>query len=127
MHGIFMQNHEIQVMEEFMTLLSRELTCAHGETTQLLIFSVNKLGGKRFLQEKKQTDSSVLRIREYLGFEGRVMRSSLVPLSCSGGRCTLNMSTLKRPPIGVLREGELQLRCRPRHLTVDQNEEVRRQ
>ncbi|GFT46474.1 hypothetical protein TNCV_3219701 [Trichonephila clavipes] len=46
-----------------------------------------------------------------------------------GGRYTLNMSSLKRPPAGVVRkltERVGQLRCRPRHLTMVQNYDVRR-
>ncbi|GFV20350.1 transposable element Tc3 transposase [Trichonephila clavipes] len=47
---------------------------------------------------------------------------------CRGGRCTLKMSRLKRPPVGVvfkLGEGGFQLRCRLRDLV--QKDEFRRQ
>ncbi|GFV33423.1 hypothetical protein TNCV_758471 [Trichonephila clavipes] len=42
---------------------------------------------------------------------------------CRRGRCTLNMSRLKRPPVGVVWKirGLCQLQCRPRHLTRDHN------
>ncbi|GFY25175.1 transposable element Tc3 transposase [Trichonephila clavipes] len=46
-----------------------------------------------------------------------------------GGRCMLNMSSLKDPPVDVvckLGEG-CRIRCRPRHLTMVQNYEVRHQ
>ncbi|GFV71102.1 hypothetical protein TNCV_698931 [Trichonephila clavipes] len=45
---------------------------------------------------------------------------------CRGGRCTLNTSRLKRPPVAVVWKSreECQLRCRPRHLTMVQNTEV---
>ncbi|GFT07566.1 hypothetical protein TNCV_4045321 [Trichonephila clavipes] len=47
-----------------------------------------------------------------------------------GGRCSLNMSRLKNPPVSVVwklgKKGR-QLRCCPRHLTMVQNYEVRRQ
>ncbi|GFV30312.1 hypothetical protein TNCV_97871 [Trichonephila clavipes] len=45
----------------------------------------------------------------------------------SGGRCTLNMSRLKRAfrRYGTeVRRGGYQLRCRPRHLILVQNYEV---
>ncbi|GFV19162.1 hypothetical protein TNCV_3223801 [Trichonephila clavipes] len=48
---------------------------------------------------------------------------------CRGGQCTLNLSRIKCPPVGVqwkLGEvGASQLRCRSRHLTEVQNYEVR--
>ncbi|GFX31537.1 DUF4817 domain-containing protein [Trichonephila clavipes] len=43
---------------------------------------------------------------------------------CREGRCTLNLSRLKSPPVGVVKklgEEECQLRCRPLQLTMDQN------
>ncbi|GFT03702.1 hypothetical protein TNCV_278641 [Trichonephila clavipes] len=46
---------------------------------------------------------------------------------CRAGRCSLNMSRLKRLPIGLvwnLGEG-CQNRCRPRHLSMVQNYEIR--
>ncbi|GFV13953.1 hypothetical protein TNCV_524301 [Trichonephila clavipes] len=44
-----------------------------------------------------------------------------------GERCTLNLSRAqKRPPVDVVvRKGGCQLRCRSRHLTMFQNDEVR--
>ncbi|GFS53595.1 hypothetical protein TNCV_730451 [Trichonephila clavipes] len=42
---------------------------------------------------------------------------------CRGGLCSLNMSRIKHPPVGVeVRSGwGCQLRCRPRPLTMVQN------
>ncbi|GFU20717.1 hypothetical protein TNCV_3176541 [Trichonephila clavipes] len=47
---------------------------------------------------------------------------------CRGGRCTLNVSRVRRPPVGVVKfeEGVGYLRCRPHHLTMVQNDEIRR-
>ncbi|GFV70714.1 hypothetical protein TNCV_2022781 [Trichonephila clavipes] len=62
----------------------------------------------------------------------RVMSSSPVPLKTRrvGQRCTLNLTSLKCPPFGVkckLGEGLPQLRFRLHHLTMVQNDKVRRQ
>ncbi|GFY19762.1 transposable element Tcb1 transposase [Trichonephila clavipes] len=49
---------------------------------------------------------------------------------CKEGHCTLNLSMLKRPPVGVawkLGEEEFQLGCCPRHLTIVQDYEAYRQ
>ncbi|GFX70262.1 uncharacterized protein TNCV_4616991 [Trichonephila clavipes] len=59
-------------------------------------------------------------------------RSNPVPLKTRrvGQRCTLNLSraeTSSRWCGVVVRRGECQLRCRPRHLTKVQNYMVRRQ
>ncbi|GFS50005.1 hypothetical protein TNCV_1836491 [Trichonephila clavipes] len=54
------------------------------------------------------------------------MSSNLVPLKIRrvGDRCTVNLSRLERPPVGVgVRRGS-QLRCHPRPLTMVQNDEV---
>ncbi|GFY35563.1 uncharacterized protein TNCV_196631 [Trichonephila clavipes] len=61
-----------------------------------------------------------------------VMSSSPVPLKTRrvGQRCTLNLSraeTSSRWCGVVVRRGRCQLRCRPRHLTMVQNYEARRQ
>ncbi|GFT79341.1 uncharacterized protein TNCV_3275681 [Trichonephila clavipes] len=63
---------------------------------------------------------------------GFVTSSSPVPLKTHrvGQRCTLNLSraeTSSRWCGVVVRRGECQLRCRPRHLTMVQNYVVRRQ
>ncbi|GFU85325.1 uncharacterized protein TNCV_2386301 [Trichonephila clavipes] len=62
----------------------------------------------------------------------RVMSSSPVPLQTHRveERCTLNLSRAQRSSrwCGVeARRGSCQLRCRPRHLTMVQNDELRRQ
>ncbi|GFT76923.1 uncharacterized protein TNCV_2860661 [Trichonephila clavipes] len=57
-----------------------------------------------------------------------VTSSSPVPLKTRrvGEGCTLNLS--RRPPVSVVvRRGGRLLRCRPHHLTIIQNDEVRRQ
>ncbi|GFV84190.1 uncharacterized protein TNCV_3038501 [Trichonephila clavipes] len=61
-----------------------------------------------------------------------VTGSSPVPIKTRrvGQRCTLNLSraeTSSRWCGVVVRRGECQLRCRPRHLTMVQNYVVRRQ
>ncbi|GFU57044.1 hypothetical protein TNCV_1779111 [Trichonephila clavipes] len=49
-------------------------------------------------------------------------------LLCGGGRSTLNLSRLKRPPTGVVvRRRGFQLEVRPRQMTRFQKDEVRRQ
>ncbi|GFT92971.1 hypothetical protein TNCV_741111 [Trichonephila clavipes] len=58
------------------------------------------------------------------------MSSSSVSLKIHrvGERCKLNLSELKRSPVGVVvRRVGCQLRYRPRHLTMVQHYEVRRQ
>ncbi|GFU96402.1 hypothetical protein TNCV_89781 [Trichonephila clavipes] len=43
---------------------------------------------------------------------------------CGGGRCMLNLSKFKHPPIGL---EAWRVRCHPSHSTEDRNYEVRRQ
>ncbi|GFU83973.1 uncharacterized protein TNCV_560991 [Trichonephila clavipes] len=68
----------------------------------------------------------------YRTVAGLVTRSSPVPLKAGrvGERCTLNplrAQASSRWSGGVVRREGCQLRCRPRHLTMVQNDEVRRQ
>ncbi|GFT91413.1 uncharacterized protein TNCV_4285691 [Trichonephila clavipes] len=77
----------------------------------------------------KNSPMSPLRYRTVACF---VTGSSPVPLKTRrvGQRCTLNLSraeTSSRWCGVVVRRGECQLRCRPRHLTMVQNYVVRRQ
>ncbi|GFW46667.1 uncharacterized protein TNCV_1937361 [Trichonephila clavipes] len=63
---------------------------------------------------------------------GLVTSSSPVPLKTHrvGQRCTLNLSRAETSSRGcgvVVRRGGYQLRCRPRHLTIIQNNEIRPQ
>ncbi|GFY03054.1 hypothetical protein TNCV_980591 [Trichonephila clavipes] len=55
-------------------------------------------------------------------------RSAVEDLLQGGGRYTLNLSCLKRPPVGVkVRRGGAQLRYHPNHLNMVQNYEVSHQ
>ncbi|GFW75632.1 uncharacterized protein TNCV_4428151 [Trichonephila clavipes] len=79
-------------------------------------------------QFKWSCDSPVVKVSD----PGRhVMSTSPVPLMTRrvGERCTLNLSraeTSSRWCGVVVRRGVCQLRCHPRHLTIVQNDEVRR-
>ncbi|GFY05255.1 uncharacterized protein TNCV_2207011 [Trichonephila clavipes] len=76
-----------------------------------------------------QLSSPVIKVSDH---GSHVMSSSPVPLNTHrlGKRCTLHLpraQTSSRWCGVVVRRRRCQLRCRPRHLTLAQNEEVRHQ
>ncbi|GFW56628.1 hypothetical protein TNCV_1863381 [Trichonephila clavipes] len=75
-----------------------------------------------FIRSKTSDGGSpVVRVSDY---GGHTMSSSPVKTRRVGERCTLNLS--RSPPIGVVVwRGGCQLRCRPHHLTMVRNSEVR--
>ncbi|GFW58534.1 uncharacterized protein TNCV_718341 [Trichonephila clavipes] len=94
----------------------------HGQSSKLLGFVPE-------IRQRARIGSPVIKVLDRGWF---VMSSSPVPIKTRRveQRCTLNLSrsqTSSRWCGVVVRIGEYRIRCRPRHLTMVQNYEVRRQ
>ncbi|GFV14174.1 hypothetical protein TNCV_526481 [Trichonephila clavipes] len=86
----------------------------------------------KWVVEQRRLGRSSLMLKEivYWSVCQQFEPSATEDLPCRGDRCTFNLSKLKRSLVGVLwklREWGCRIRCHPRHLTIVQNDEVRRQ
>ncbi|PRD28210.1 UNVERIFIED_CONTAM: hypothetical protein NCL1_33124 [Trichonephila clavipes] len=92
-------------------LVRKEIVYCKFVFLELYDYSASKPGSSR--------GSLVVMVTDSLPLCHEFEPSTAEDAPCRGGRCMLNLSMLKRTPIGVeVRRKWCQFRCRPRHLTM---------
>ncbi|GFV59328.1 uncharacterized protein TNCV_2340691 [Trichonephila clavipes] len=125
-----LKGHHFGTLENIQTAVSDQLKAIPISEFHQCHEEERNVSSAVWLQKAVTLKEIMLNLVKVSDHGRRVTSSSLVPLKTHrlGEKCTLNLSNLKHPPGGVVvrRRGDSSGVC-PRHLTMVQNDEVRRQ